>query len=287
MVPLPFGRRRQGRQTGFSRRYQATSSFPRIPSRGGESSSVVRNPARSEASDQLAGLAERPIDDRAAGIIEGDALGLGAVLEVGSGNEDAGLDLFLGKPVHRLESLGRWERALFAALSGFHEHHNPRRLFLVRAGLLGVSSERRTSVSENRHRSANFARRSKRTAGTAAFRVRDSGDVVIAIGAKQPKACAGQRWQLFPGADVRARSAECPGLVDSGRCECVQRQSKGSYPPGSRHYAPPTEAPPAMRADAGDRRKSAAQPRSDRCPAASAAGRPPSTARSRPGPRWS
>ena len=65
--------------------------------------SQIEKPATSSRA-----LGERPVDDRAAGTIEDDALGLGAVLEAGGGHEDAGLDQLLGEPVHRRERLGAW-----------------------------------------------------------------------------------------------------------------------------------------------------------------------------------
>ena len=41
-----------------------------------------------EARDQVAGLGERPVGDRAVGAIDGDALGLGGGGEAGGGDED-------------------------------------------------------------------------------------------------------------------------------------------------------------------------------------------------------
>ena len=147
-------------------RYHATPSVPRSPSRGGASTSGVRNPARSvassngrislrrgiglglrlaqvaassmslplqiekpaiEAGDRLAGLREEPVDDLALDATEGDALALRTRFAAGTGHHGAGRDRLLDELVHRRDCLGR-RRAVFTGFGGFrNRHHAPHR----------------------------------------------------------------------------------------------------------------------------------------------------------------
>src|SRR3954454_18178003 len=69
-----------------------------------------------EAGDQLAGLGERPVDDRTAGTIERDTLALRRWREAVGGEQDAGIAKLVIKSahrLHRLHRLGRADKALF------------------------------------------------------------------------------------------------------------------------------------------------------------------------------
>src|SRR6266568_4872441 len=73
-----------------------------------------------EAGDQLAGLGERPVDDRTAGTIERNTLALRGGLEAVGGAHDASIDQLLIISAHRLHRLGRGEKALFAVFRSLH-----------------------------------------------------------------------------------------------------------------------------------------------------------------------
>src|SRR6185503_5057110 len=75
------------------------------------------------AADELLGLGERAVGDRALAALEADLGALGARVQALAGQHDAGLDELLVEPGHRRELLGAGHPALLVAVVGGDQNH--------------------------------------------------------------------------------------------------------------------------------------------------------------------